>query len=159
LAVARDIGSRAMESKVLCHLGRVQSRAGLWDAAALALNEAAALAQDVGASQPLVETRAAQAELVLAMRATSDPAHAADALDAVWLSTMPLDSSTAEQPMWVLAVIHRTLQFMGDARAGAFLASAQAELSRRADRIPDLATRRVFLSLPEHGVFRPAQVL
>ena len=144
---------------MLCHLGRVQSSAGRWDAAALALNGAAALAQDVGAAQPLVETRAAQAELALAMSAASDPAHAALALDAVWLSTMPLDASSSQQPMWVLAVIHRTLQFMGDARAGAFLASAQAELSRRADRIPDLASRRVFLSLPEHGAFRPAQVL
>jgi tetratricopeptide (TPR) repeat protein len=158
LAVARDIGSRSLEGKVLCHLGRAHASAGRWDAAASALEEAAALAQEVGAPQPLLETRAAQAELALAMAAAHDTAPAADALDPVWLSTMPAHGSTAQQPMWLMAVIHRTLQCVGDGRADAFLATAQAELARRADRIPDQAKRHAFLSLPEHGDFRTAPV-
>ena len=158
LAVAREIGSRALEGSVQRHIGQAHGSLNQWAPAGAALDEAVAIALELGAPQPLIEARAAQAELALAHGGPGRVEQALAGVAAALPALLSPDDSPSLQPMWVHAVAHRALRTAGDARAGLLQARGQAELMRRAGHIADTLLRQSYLQLSEHQDFLPTAI-
>jgi hypothetical protein len=155
LALAQEIGLRAIEASTLMDIGRLHTRMREHAAADGALQAAARLMAELGDPMGALEVHAARAEWLLDSNGAgaTDKANALAALHELTALLPRLLQDQAEEaalPMSLFLVAWQALRAAGDERAGALLARARATLRERAARIADPTVRRDYLQVAEH---------
>ncbi len=149
LDLARQLGDRSAEGRYLHNLARTVVILGQVESGRTYFEQAQALHQELSQPQYMVEDLAGLAALAWQVDAQDEARAHLDALLPVLAANPGLDG--AQNPQRVILSIVRLLDAMGDGRAAAILADAQARLRLQAASLPDEEARRLFLeSVPEN---------